>query len=261
MTLDAPFRPVCLIPARLASTRFPRKLLEPFQGYPVLEHVRRRALLVDEFEAVIVATCDEEIRSLVAKNDGQAVMTSDSHPNGTSRIAEAVSGIDCTHVVLLQGDEPLVLPAHLSAMLDTMRANPEVDVFNAVGPVDEDGELLRVSSVKCTLSSMGRILYCFRRSPSVASAELQRNHTRKLLGLIAFRKDFLIALMTLPETSISQSESIEQMKLIEHGFAIQAVELDESLPGLNVPEDMRDMNACFASGSAQQACFAKIFPG
>jgi len=250
---------ICIIPARLASTRFPKKLLEPFRGQPILEHVRRRALMVQGLERVIVATCDKEIERLVIDNGGEVIMTGDHHPNGTSRVTEAMQSVDCTHIVLVQADEPLIMPKHIEAMMEAIRTNPEGDVFNAVGPLDGDDELDQISSVKCALAMNGDILYCFRRSPAISQGSEQRRYMRKLLGLIAFRKEFLLNLMDLPETTASQSESIEQMKLLQHGVRLRAVELDEAVPGVNEPSDMELVETCFAANPQQQVCFDRAF--
>lgn len=252
-------RPICMIPARLASTRFPRKLLEPFRGQPILEHTRRRALLVQGLDRVIVATCDKEIEHLVIDNGGEVIMTGDHHPNGTSRVAEAIQSVVCTHVILVQADEPLIMPEHVEVMMNAILTHPECDVFNAVGPLDGDEELDQVSSVKCALATNGDILYCFRRSPAIAKGSEQRLYMRKLLGLIAFRKEFLLGLTDLPETNISQSESIEQMKLLQHGITLKSVALDEAVPGVNEPSDMTLVEACFVANSKQQACFERAF--
>ena len=250
---------ICIIPARLASTRFPKKLLEPFGGQPILEHVRRRALMVRGLKRVIVATCDKEIERLVIDSGGEVIMTGDHHPNGTSRVTEAMQSVDCTHVVLVQADEPLIMPEHIEAMMEAIRTNPGGDVFNAVGPLAGYDELDQVSSVKCALAMNGDILYCFRRSPAIAKGSEQQRYMRKLLGLIAFRKEFLLNLMDLPETSISQSESIEQMKLLQHGVRLRAVELDEAVPGVNEPSDMELVETCFAASPQQQVCFDRAF--
>ncbi len=98
---------IAVIPAHMASVRFPRKILFQFHGLPMIEHVRRRALLSKAFDDVFVATCDEEIASVIRSFGGKIIMTANTHNNGTSRVAEAVKDIECSHVVLLQGDEPL----------------------------------------------------------------------------------------------------------------------------------------------------------
>lgn len=214
---------------------------------------------MERFDRVIVATCDQEIYDLVCGNGGDAVMTSDEHSNGTSRVAEAIENIDCSHVVLLQGDEPLILPRHLEAMVDAISARTDSKMLNAVGPIESSDELLQVSSVKCTVARNNRIIYCFRKSPAISKASVQSEYTRKLLGLIAFEREFMLELSTLPETIVCQTESIEQMKLIENGFYIDAVDLDVSIKGVNEPSDLDEVNAYFFQNVEQKICFCKAF--
>ncbi|MZH03428.1 MAG: NTP transferase domain-containing protein, partial [Nitrospinae bacterium] len=156
-----PMKIFAVIPAHLASIRFPRKILFPFHGLPMIEHVRRRALLSKAISEVVVATCDEEIAEAVRNFGGKVIMTANTHKNGTTRVAEAVKDIDCTHVILLQGDEPLLLPRHLDEFAEAIISNPESDAWNATGPIDSEDELDRHSFVKCAVSQSERILYCF----------------------------------------------------------------------------------------------------
>ncbi|MDP3768387.1 MAG: NTP transferase domain-containing protein, partial [Dehalococcoidia bacterium] len=102
-----------IIPARMASSRFPGKPLLDVRGLPMVEHVRRRAELCGRFSDVVVATCDWEIAAAVERFGGRCVMTSASHPGATDRVAEAAAALDCTHVVNVQGDELLILPEDL----------------------------------------------------------------------------------------------------------------------------------------------------
>ena len=106
---------IAIIPAHLASVRFPRKVLHPFAGLPMIEHVRRRALFASGLDGVYVATCDEEIADVVERGGGRVIVTSSTHKTGTDRVAEAVSSLDCTHVIVLQADEPLMLPETIGA--------------------------------------------------------------------------------------------------------------------------------------------------
>ena len=135
---------IAVIPAHLASVRFPGKILFDFHGLPMIEHVRRRALLSDAISEVFVATCDEEIAEIVKGYGGQVIMTANTHTNGTSRVAEAVQDIDCSHVMLLQGDEPLLLPRHLDEFYQQISAQPECEAWNATGPIENDDELDRL---------------------------------------------------------------------------------------------------------------------
>ena len=102
-----------IIPGHLASIRFPGKILFPLFGYPMIEHVRRRALLSKKISDVYVATCDQKIADAVLSHGGKVILTGDHHRNGTSRVAEAVIEIEASHIILLQGDEPLLLPSYV----------------------------------------------------------------------------------------------------------------------------------------------------
>ena len=228
---------IAVIPAHLASVRFPRKILFPFYGLPMIEHVRRRALLSDALSDVYVATCDTEISDAIKEFDGKVIMTANTHTNGTSRVAEAVKDLDCTHVMLLQGDEPLLLPRHLNIFAQSIASEPAGHAWNATGPIENEEELDRHSFVKCAASGSGRILYCFRRTPCYSSFEVQQTFVRKILGIIAYRKDFLLHLTALPPTPIEHAEFIEQMRIIENGYSLQSIPVSPSLPSVNEPEE------------------------
>lgn len=226
---------IAVIPAHMASVRFPRKILFEFHGLPMIEHVRRRALLSKTFDEVYVATCDEEIASVIRSFGGKVIITTNTHTNGTSRVAEAIKDIDCTHVVLLQGDEPLMLPSHLIELVSAIRKSPEIESWNATGPIDQPEELDKHSFVKCAVADSGRIIFCFRRSPGYSDFEKQKIFVRKILGLIAFKKDFLQKIVTLPISRIEQFEFIEQMRVIENGYTMMSVPVEPSLPSVNEP--------------------------
>ena len=228
---------VAIIPAHLASVRFPGKILFKFHGLPMIEHVRRRALLSKHIQDVYIATCDEEIKKEITAFGGKVIMTSNKHTNGTSRIAEAVKNIDCTHVVLLQGDEPLLLPRHLDALVDSIILKPKGDAWNATAPIENMEELDRHSFVKCTITPEQRIIFCFRRTPFYSPFETQEHLVRKILGLIAYRKEFLMQLTELPPGGIELAESIEQMRILENGFIITSVPVTPSLPSVNEPRE------------------------
>ncbi|OPY86532.1 MAG: 3-deoxy-manno-octulosonate cytidylyltransferase [Syntrophus sp. PtaU1.Bin208] len=249
---------VAVIPAHLASVRFPRKILFPFQGLPMIEHVRRRALLSDTVKDVYVATCDEEIAEAVHGYGGQVILTSNIHTNGTSRVAEAVRAINCTHVLLLQGDEPLLLPRHLERMTQAIAAEPEGDAWNATGPIENEAELDRHSFVKCAVDGAGKILYCFRRTPCYSSFDVQKTFIRKILGIIAYRKDFLLKLTALPPSPIEKAEFIEQMRIIENWHNLQSVPVSPSLPSVNEPHEADLVMDYIRQNEEQQVLLEKI---
>lgn len=228
---------VAIIPAHMASVRFPGKVLHSFHGLPMIEHVRRRALLSSSLDDVIVATCDEAIASVIRGFGGKVIMTAITHKNGTTRVAETIDKVDCTHVMLLQGDEPLLLPRHVDAMADAVRSNPDGDAWNATAPIEKQAELDRHSFVKCALGKHGQILFCFRRSPCYSPLETQQQFVRKILGVIAYRKEFLLDLAKLPPSQIEQAEYIEQMRIIENGYELRSIPVSHSLPSVNEPSD------------------------
>lgn len=242
---------IAIIPAHLASIRFPRKILFPFHGLPMIEHVRRRALLSHAVSDVYVATCDEEIADVIHRNGGNVIMTSATHFNGTSRVAEAVQTLDCTHVILLQGDEPLLLPRHLDQLAFAISENPNGNAWNATGPIEHPEELDRHSFVKCMITQTEQILVCFRRTPFFCSFEKQKMFVRKILGLIAYRKEFLLNLTSMPEGVIEQAELIEQMRIIENGFILNSVSVNPSLPSVNEPTES-DIVLKYIQGNPEQ---------
>ncbi len=229
---------VAVIPAHLDSVRFPRKILFPFHGMPMIEHVRRRALLSNVVKDIYVATCDEEIADTVRGYGGKVIMTSNTHTNGTSRVAEAVRDIECSHVILLQGDEPLLLPRHIDTFAQAIAAEPDGDAWNATGPIEHEEELDRHSFVKCAVSGTGRILFCFRRTPCYSTFDVQKSFVRKILGIIAYRKDFLLYAHELPPSQIEQAEFIEQIRIIENGAYLSSVPVSPSLPSVNEPSEV-----------------------
>lgn len=249
---------VAVIPAHLASVRFPNKILFEFHGLPMIEHVRRRALLSSDVSDVIVATCDNDIADAVREYGGNVVMTANTHKNGTTRVAEAIKDIDCSHVVLLQGDEPLLLPRHIDTFTTAIMSNPNGDAWNATGPIEIEEELDRHSFVKCATSHDNNIMYCFRRSPCYSDFEKQKRFIRKILGIIAYRKDFLLDLTSLPASPIEEAEFIEQMRILENGYSLTSVPVSPSLPSVNEPEEADIVTAYIQNNNEQKLLLKKI---
>ena len=230
-------RIVGVIPAHMASVRFPNKILFNIDGLPMIEHVRRRALLSKELDDVLVATCDVEIANAVESYGGKVIMTSNDHKNGTSRVAEVLQNYDCSHVLLLQGDEPLLLPKHIDSMINSIKKNPKKDAWNATGSINTEDELDLHSFVKCAIMRNNKIMHCFRKTPYFSDIKIQQRFVRKILGIIAYRKDFLIKLNQLQESEIESAEFIEQMRIIESGYDLYSVPVDPSLPSINEPHE------------------------
>lgn len=250
---------IAVIPAHMASVRFPGKILHPFFGHPMIEHVRRRAMMSERLEDVYVATCDEEIAAVIRDYGGKVIMTGDHHRNGTTRVEEAVRNIECSHVILLQGDEPLLLPSFVDTMIDAIASQPDGDAWNGTGPIASPDELDRHSFVKCALSPEDRVLYCFRRNPSYADFDDQQQYIRKILGVIAFRKPFLEKLVTLSQSRIEKFEFIEQMRIIENGYNLVSVPFMDSLPSVNEPDEAEIIINYFNAHPEQQQLYERAF--
>ena len=252
-------RVAAIIPARLASHRYPDKPLLQIQGLPMVEHVRRRALLCRGFCDVVVATCDPEIADVVERNGGKVVMTSESHPAATDRVAEAAEGIDCTHVVNVQGDEILVLPVDLERMVSALEANPVAPAWNAVGRIQQAHELSDRSVVKCTVSVSGRILFCSRDFSRLSSnVGPTFEPIRRLLGILGYRRDFLRCYGSLTRTPLETAESIDQLRILEHDVALQGVEFSSGYPGINEPRELEMVRAFLHEDSQQKAVLEKV---
>jgi 3-deoxy-manno-octulosonate cytidylyltransferase (CMP-KDO synthetase) len=223
----------------------------------MIEHVRRRALLVDNIDDVFVATCDQQIAEVVTGYGGKVIMTGNHHKNGTTRVAEAVADIDCSHVILLQGDEPLLLPGYVSAMVEAIKKDPDGDSWNGTAPLSHAAECDRHSFVKCAIGTNQQIMCCFRRSPAYCDFESQRNFVHKILGIIAYRKDFLAQLVKMEATPFETSEFIEQMRILENGFQLTAVSFDQALPSVNEPGEADAVIAFLQNDEEQRKLLIK----
>lgn len=258
----SPVRVVAILPARMAAGRFPGKPLVEVRGLPMIEHVRRRALRCRGFSEVVVATCDHEIAHVVQRGGGRVVMTSAMHPAATDRVAEAARALDCTHVVNVQGDELLVLPEDLEAMVRAIVAEPEIPAWNAVGRIERAEELADRAIVKCALSLSGRILYCAREFSGPASWRGSAfEPIRSLLGVLGYRRDFLQRYAALSRTPIELAESIDQSRIIEHDIVLRAVEFSRGYPGINEPHEVAVAQRYLEEDPKQQTALAAVLRG
>ena len=224
----------------------------------MVEHVRRRASLSKSLSEIYVATCDREIADTVYEHGGEVIMTSNQHKNGTARVAEAVGKIDCSHVILLQGDEPLLLPDHIDKLVNEIANFPQTEAWNITGPINSMVELDRNSFVKCIVTQKADILYCFRRSPCYSDFKTQSVFVRKIMGMIAYRRDFLQKLVEMFPSLVEQAEFIEQMRIIENDYSFKSVSVDESPPSMNEPDDVMQVTEYIKNSDEQQTLLGII---
>jgi 3-deoxy-manno-octulosonate cytidylyltransferase (CMP-KDO synthetase) len=237
-------RTVCVIPARMASSRFPGKPLVPLLGLPLVLHVWERCRLAKRLDRVVVATCDRAIAEAVEARGGEAVMTADSHPGAVDRTAEAVTKLGITLepddlVLMAQGDEVVVGPEMLDEMVAAYAASraPVVNLACAIGdPADHDD----LNVVKVCAALDGKALF-FSRSPIPSRRRAGAIDPLPLwqqTGIIAFSRAFLDTFGRLARTPLEQIEQIDMLRTLEHGYPIQLVFTPNRLQGVDVPGDI-----------------------
>ena len=201
----------------------------------MVEHVYRRAASARGVDAVVVATDDERIASVVKGFGGIAQMTSASHRTGLDRIAEVARDLTAEIVVNVQGDEPLIEPAMIEEVVAALTADPDTQMSTLRRRIDDAAEYRNPNVVKVVVDAAQRALY-FSRAPLPFAREPAAAF--KHVGLYAYRRDFLLTLAALPQTPLELAESLEQLRALEHGFRIRAVETLHDSVGVDTPEDL-----------------------
>ncbi len=226
---------IAVIPARLASTRLPRKMLRTIEGKPlvgwVYEAVRRSPLLSD----VIVATDSDEIVQLCDDNGWNVAMTSPHHRSGTERVREVSNSLAADVYVNVQGDEPLVRPEQIAALLNVMADSVQVGTVKTPCPAEE---VHNPSAVKVVTASDGRALY-FSRSTVPFDRDGTGPRYFKHLGLYAYRKPALDLFVGWPESTLEKSERLEQLRFLENGVSIFVGETPYDSVGVDTEEDLQ----------------------
>jgi len=228
---------VAIIPARIASTRLPRKILREICGQPMLAHVYAAARGCKELAEVIVATDSQEIMDLCRQNGWPARMTSAQHRSGTDRVHEAARSVAADVYVNVQGDEPLARPQHLEALLELMR-DPQVQVGTLHTPCAAH-DVSNPNAVKVVTDANGRALY-FSRS-AIPFDRDARGDVRyfKHLGFYAYRKAALDRFCSLPESRLERSERLEQLRFLENGIDVHVAETPFDTIGVDTEDDLR----------------------
>jgi len=244
---------VGIIPARYDAVRLPGKVLADIAGQPMIEHVYQRARQADSIDELLVATDDERIAQVVESFDGQVVMTSAEHKSGTDRIAEVAAALECEVVVNIQGDEPLIEPAAIDALVEPFGTITDLRMSTLATRLDDYHIHLNPSVVKVAVDSEGFALY-FSRAP-IPYFRLDRldgwpdNRPRqhpqselwplRHLGLYAYTRETLLWLSSLPQTPLEITEGLEQLRALENGCRIKVVEVEYQSISVDTLEDLR----------------------
>jgi 3-deoxy-manno-octulosonate cytidylyltransferase (CMP-KDO synthetase) len=233
-----PLQVVAVIPARFASTRFPGKPLAAIDGRPMIEHVYQRAKRARTVSRVIVATDDLRIATAVIEFGGEVKLTRADHRSGTDRLAEVAAKLDCDIVVNVQADEPLIDPGAIDEAVAAF-TDPGVLITTLYRRITDAAELKNPNIVKVAIDRGGFALYFSRapipyvRDPRGGFPPMYRH-----VGLYAYRRSALMVFAALEPTPLERAEALEQLRALEHGIRIKAVETAYDSFGVDTPEDL-----------------------
>jgi 3-deoxy-manno-octulosonate cytidylyltransferase (CMP-KDO synthetase) len=239
-----PTRILGVIPARFASTRFPGKALALIAGKSMLEHVFERASQARYLKHVVVATDDERIRDEAHRIGAPVRMTRTDHLSGTDRVAEVASADSAEIIVNIQGDEPLIDPAAIDAVVLSILDHPEIPMGTLKKRIEDPSEIDNPNVVKVVTDLAGNAIYFSRSTiPYLRGTE---NMTRfKHIGLYVYRRDFLLNYSDLPVGPLEMAERLEQLRALENGHPIRVAETEYESMGVDTPEDFERVSKLF----------------
>jgi 3-deoxy-manno-octulosonate cytidylyltransferase (CMP-KDO synthetase) len=263
---------IAIIPARFGSTRFPGKSLALINGKPMIQWVYERTKQSRLVNRVIVATDDDRIAKAVSAFNGEAVMTSSSHPTGTDRIAEVAKYLDCAFVVNVQGDEPLIRPDMIDEAIAPLLDDPSIHMGTLCKKIEDRAEAFDPNVVKVVFDRKGFALY-FSRAPipwdrdggtgenkesRVRSQEsearsqkpITESHMYKHIGLYVYRREFLISYAGMPQMPLETIEKLEQLRALERGYKIKVVVTEHESFGVDIPGDLSKIQKLIDEGRA-----------
>ncbi len=223
------------IPARFGSSRFPGKALAELAGRPMIAHVVERARRA-ELGPVVVATDDARIAEAARAAGALVRMTSPQHASGTDRLAEAVADMDGEIVVNLQGDEPLIDPAALRAVVAPFSEDPTLPMATLARPLEDAEQIRDPNIVKVVLDARGRAMY-FSRAP-IPFARQGKPAALQHIGLYAYRRAFLLRYPQLAPAPCEKAEQLEQLRALYHGHPIAVTVGDFVSIGVDTPADL-----------------------
>ncbi|MBW1731800.1 MAG: 3-deoxy-manno-octulosonate cytidylyltransferase [Deltaproteobacteria bacterium] len=243
---------VAIIPARYGSKRFPGKPLANIAGRPMIQHVYERARQSPKLNEVYVATDDERIRACVEAFGGAVVMTSADHASGTDRVYEAAIALglrDEDIIVNIQGDQPLFPPTLVDLLVMPLEQDPHMVMSTLRFPIKDPQEASNPNHVKVVTDHKGFALY-FSRSPIPYYREGGGIfHYYKHLGVYAYRMEFLGKFTALPQGPLERAEKLEQLRALEHGFAIKVVDSPFNSTEVDVEADIAHVEELLQSAN------------
>ncbi len=229
-----------IIPARWGSTRFPGKALHVIAGKPLVQHVWERAARARGIDEVIVATDDLRIAEAAFAFGAEVAMTSDKHRSGTDRIAEVATRLNgVTHLINVQGDEPMIDPALISRLAKTLAADKALPMITAADPIEDLADLANPNIVKVVLDRTGHALYFsrspipFQRDPAGEKPITYLRHQ----GIYGYSRAFLLQFVKWKPSPLERTESLEQLRALENGAKIRVIVTKKRSLGVDTPAD------------------------
>ncbi len=232
---------IAVIPARYASERFPGKPLVPIAGVPMIVRVARQAAASKQIDRVVVATDDRRIRDVVTQAGFEVVMTSANCASGSDRVAEVARSVPASLIVNVQGDEPLLDPADLDALVRSATAHPDA-ITTLARPISGPAAFANPNVVKLVRGLTGQALY-FSRSPIPHAAPGTQPPALQHVGLYAYPPAVLARFTALPASPLEKLERLEQLRALENGIPIHVTMCVSVRPsiGVDVPEDLAEV--------------------
>lgn len=230
---------IAVIPARMGSTRFPGKPLAKILGRPMIEHVYKRVALSSALDATYIATCDEEIRQVAEAFGAKVLMTADTHERASDRVAEAVADIEAELIVMVQGDEPMTHPDMIDAAVAPFNDDPQLGCVNLVRKIDNEADFRDVNTIKVVMNQQGDAIYMSRQPiPTLAKSGFAQTDAYKQVCIIPFRRSTLFHYTNLSPTPLEQVESVDMLRLLEHGYGVKMVNTTFNTQAVDTEDDL-----------------------
>ena len=239
---------VIIIPARLDSSRLPKKVLLDLKGKTVIQRVYEQCLKVKNVDGVYIATDSIEIKEVCETFTDKVIITKSTHQSGTDRIGEAVSAIDCDIVINVQGDEPFIEPSLIEALVNSF-SNSDISMSSAMSKINNIKDLQNTNVVKVVTDLHNNALFFSRslipfprdvKEISIAKEVLEKGQFFRHIGIYGYRKDFLLKFVNMEQSYLEKVEKLEQLRALENGFKIKMIEANSSLIGIDTREDYEE---------------------
>ena len=239
---------VIIIPARLDSSRLPKKVLLDLKGKTVIQRVYEQCLKVKNVDGVYIATDSIEIKEVCETFTDNVIITKRTHKSGTDRIGEAVSAIACDIVINVQGDEPFIEPSLIEALVNSF-SNSDISMSSAMSKINTVKDLQNTNVVKVVTDLHNNALFFSRslipfprdvKEISSSKEVLEKYQFFRHIGIYGYRKDFLLKFVNMEQSYLEKVEKLEQLRALENGFKIKMIEAESSLIGIDTQEDYEE---------------------